>query len=253
MGGFDLFRTILVDGKWSKPQNLGYPLNTPDNEMYCQVFGEKENEHGYFSAVRKDGIGANDIYSFQIIQDQLAINKSDSIDNPENYRISVDNGEPSNLFVNVNNGNDEKKETVISENQIKTEPTIKSEVIKESKIEPIVNIEIVKDTKSEQFLSSSNVVFKVQVGACRREIPYSELHQRYPGTKNILVETHEGWYKYLIGNYDKYSNAKQEKIGCGTFDAWVVVYKDGKRVNINEVINILSWYPFNRVLINMLS
>ena len=50
-------------------------------------------------------------------------------------------------------------------------------------------------------------------------------------------------YKYLIGNYQKYSEAKQEKLTCGTPDAWVVAYKDKQRVPITEVINLLSFYP----------
>jgi tetratricopeptide (TPR) repeat protein len=265
MGGFDMFRTTLTDGKWSKPENLGYPLNSPDNEMYCQVFGEKENEHGYFSAVRKDGVGSIDIYSFEMIQDPVAIvNKTDSTDNPENYRVPVDNGEPSNLFVNVNVG---KTDTVKTEKQIKTEPTVNTDVVNETKTEQIVNTDVVNEIKTElvankdvkaetkvdNIVTASNVTFKVQVGACRREIPYSELHQRYPGKKDVLKENHDGLYKYLIGNYDKYSSAKQEKINCGTTDAWIVAYKDNKRVHITEVINMLSWYPLNKVLINMLS
>ena len=28
MGSYDIFRTINKDGKWSKPENLGYPINT---------------------------------------------------------------------------------------------------------------------------------------------------------------------------------------------------------------------------------
>ncbi|MGD9977229.1 MAG: OmpA family protein [Bacteroidales bacterium] len=35
MGGFDIFRSQLSsNGKWSAPINLGYPINTPDDEYY---------------------------------------------------------------------------------------------------------------------------------------------------------------------------------------------------------------------------
>jgi hypothetical protein len=57
-----------------------------------------------------------------------------------------------------------------------------------------------------------NIVFKVQVGACHRKIPSAELHKRYPGNKEVTMEEHEGWYKYLIGNFNRYSEAKQEKL-----------------------------------------
>jgi hypothetical protein len=34
LGGFDLYRSRLRGGAWSKPENLGPNVNTPDNEIY---------------------------------------------------------------------------------------------------------------------------------------------------------------------------------------------------------------------------
>lgn len=34
MGGFDLFRSTLEGNRWSKPENLGYPINTPHDELF---------------------------------------------------------------------------------------------------------------------------------------------------------------------------------------------------------------------------
>ena len=35
MGGFDIFYSkLLTNGKWSTPINMGYPVNTPDDEFY---------------------------------------------------------------------------------------------------------------------------------------------------------------------------------------------------------------------------
>ena len=110
------------------------------------------------------------------------------------------------------------------------------------------------DTTTVRVLTpAENIVFKVQVGACHRQIPEAELHKRYPGNKEITMEMHEGWYKYLIGNFNRYSEAKQEKLTSGTPDAWVVVYKDNKRVPITTVVNLLSYYPLSKLLILMLS
>ena len=34
LGGYDIFKSVLQeDGSWSKPQNLGYPINTPSDEV----------------------------------------------------------------------------------------------------------------------------------------------------------------------------------------------------------------------------
>ena len=35
IGGFDIFRTRLnKNGNWSKPENIGYPINSPDDDLY---------------------------------------------------------------------------------------------------------------------------------------------------------------------------------------------------------------------------
>lgn len=228
MGGFDLFKSVKKDDKWTTPENLGYPLNSPDNEMYCQVFETDNNLHGYFSSTRKDGVGSIDIYSFTIPKEETALKSSkDTTDNPDNYKLPINNNEPSNIFANVTDST--KTEKII--NTTETQNTDKNKV---------------------QLNENNNINFKVQVGACHRQIPYAELHKRYPGTKKVTMEQHENWYKYLIGDYSKYSDAKQEKMSCGTPDAWVVVYKNNARINISEVINLLSFYPCNYYLLKML-
>ncbi|HXB39439.1 MAG TPA: tetratricopeptide repeat protein [Bacteroidia bacterium] len=62
MGGFDLFKSIWDDDKmeWSKPINLGYPLNTADDERQISIL--PDNRAGYISALRPGGLGDLDIY-----------------------------------------------------------------------------------------------------------------------------------------------------------------------------------------------
>lgn len=61
MGGFDIFRSHMQDdGTWSSPENLGYPVNTPDDELFYVT--DKTGRYGYYSAIREGGIGAKDIY-----------------------------------------------------------------------------------------------------------------------------------------------------------------------------------------------
>ncbi|MBI5219295.1 MAG: PD40 domain-containing protein [Bacteroidia bacterium] len=48
MGGYDIFFSKMKDnGEWSEPLNLGYPLNTPDDEMF--YFPLKDGLTGYIS------------------------------------------------------------------------------------------------------------------------------------------------------------------------------------------------------------
>jgi tetratricopeptide (TPR) repeat protein len=62
IGGYDIFRSeSLTNGLWSKPQNLGYPLNTPDDNIFFMPVGNGKS--GYISIFREtDGLGREDIY-----------------------------------------------------------------------------------------------------------------------------------------------------------------------------------------------
>jgi outer membrane protein OmpA-like peptidoglycan-associated protein len=66
MGGFDVFKTTLdlKSNEWSEPFNLGYPINTPDDDIYI-VFS-KDGKRAYYSSVREDGMGYTDIYLITI-------------------------------------------------------------------------------------------------------------------------------------------------------------------------------------------
>ena len=85
-------------------------------------------------------------------------------------------------------------------------------------------------------MSQKNVVFRVQVGASRKKMPQAELKERYSGNLQVSEIFHDGWYKYIIGYYAVYDEAKQLQASCGTYDAWVVTHKNGVRVHIHEVI-----------------
>jgi outer membrane protein OmpA-like peptidoglycan-associated protein len=60
MGGRDIFKTMLVNGKWTRPENMGYPVNTTANDNYFTLTAD--GTRGYFSSDRKGGQGAQDIY-----------------------------------------------------------------------------------------------------------------------------------------------------------------------------------------------
>jgi peptidoglycan-associated lipoprotein len=65
MGGQDIFRSVKVDGKWTKPENMKYPINSPADDFGI-VFNPEEHEEGYFSSNRPGGKGGDDIYSFVV-------------------------------------------------------------------------------------------------------------------------------------------------------------------------------------------
>ena len=60
MGGYDIFKSVYENGKWSEPENLGWPINTPDDDIFFVT--SASGRHGYYSSDRPGGLGAKDIY-----------------------------------------------------------------------------------------------------------------------------------------------------------------------------------------------
>ena len=65
MGGYDLFMSRRdANGEWSKPVNLGYPLNSLNDEMNLVVSNDAVK--AFISSHRLDGSGGFDIYEFEL-------------------------------------------------------------------------------------------------------------------------------------------------------------------------------------------
>jgi peptidoglycan-associated lipoprotein len=58
-GGTDIYKSELVDGKWSDPQNLGPVVNTAGNEMFPYIH---EDGSLYFSSNAHNSMGGLDVF-----------------------------------------------------------------------------------------------------------------------------------------------------------------------------------------------
>ncbi len=68
IGGYDIFFSKLNDdGTWSKPKNIGHPLNTDQDEHGLIV--SADGRTAYFGSGRFKGVGGLDIYGFELPQD----------------------------------------------------------------------------------------------------------------------------------------------------------------------------------------
>ena len=68
VGGFDIFYSKMdEDGKWSKPKNLGYPINTSKDEIGLIV--NAKGDKAYITSSREGGVGLQDIYTFELYKD----------------------------------------------------------------------------------------------------------------------------------------------------------------------------------------
>src|SRR5210317_1578248 len=81
----------------------------------------------------------------------------------------------------------------------------------------------------------SGVVFKVQIGAFRDR----DMSKYFDNTENFTGETDEGIQKITLGRFRDYWEAdtfKKYLREMGVGDAWIVPYKDGKRVAMKDVL-----------------
>jgi len=79
MGGYDIFKAVYEDGKWSKPVNLGYPINTPDDDVFFVI--SASGKHGYYTSIKNDGMGEKDIYRITFLgpEKQPVLNTEDNL------------------------------------------------------------------------------------------------------------------------------------------------------------------------------
>jgi flagellar motor protein MotB len=61
MGGYDIFKSVKNEvNEWTPPVNLGYPINTPDDELFYST--DEGGKYAYFSANRLGSVGGMDIF-----------------------------------------------------------------------------------------------------------------------------------------------------------------------------------------------
>jgi outer membrane protein OmpA-like peptidoglycan-associated protein len=78
MGGYDIFKSVCENGIWSNPENLGYPINTPDDDVFFSI--SASGKHGYYSSVRPDGYGENDLYMITFLGPEKPVVQSNEDD-----------------------------------------------------------------------------------------------------------------------------------------------------------------------------
>lgn len=63
IGGWDIFVTEYVEdeNRWLAPLNMGYPVNTPDDDIYFVL--SADGRTGYYSSGKEGGYGEKDIYT----------------------------------------------------------------------------------------------------------------------------------------------------------------------------------------------
>lgn len=99
MGGYDIFKAVQTDpdnNAWSEPENMGFPLNTVNDDIYFCL--SEDGRTGVFSSERPEGIGGQDIYAVEFGTSRLERVVvcglvTDAADEPVRARITLEEQE----------------------------------------------------------------------------------------------------------------------------------------------------------------
>ena len=105
-----------------------------------------------------------------------------------------------------------------------------------NRIDPIIYQKVfVHDTIIIQ-KKQKEYVFRVQIAASKKPLNIAILKRIYHADDIINTEVEDGWYKYSVGKFDTYREAKKFKINIGVSDAFIVVYRKGQKVEVSEAL-----------------
>lgn len=81
MGGYDIFKSVFDEktGKWGKPGNIGYPVNTPDDDVFFVI--SADGKRGYYTSEMKDSRGGRDLYMITFLgpEKPMILNNEDQL------------------------------------------------------------------------------------------------------------------------------------------------------------------------------
>lgn len=125
-----------------------------------------------------------------------------------------------------------------------------AEEVVEEVAEPVVE-EVAEEAPAQEEASDYNdsmmkskpgLVFRVQVAAGPNQVDPSFFKDKYGLSDDVVVEEHEGLYKYVVGEFGSYRPAKtfsNELRDNNSVDGpFVTAYNDGVRIHVKEALDI---------------
>lgn len=140
--------------------------------------------------------------------------------------------------------------------------TIENTDTKAELVEPIAEIQeepVQTEVEEEKITAESiadvpapetSISYKVQIAAGKNEVKQDYFEKKYALQQKVNIEQHEGWFKYTLGKYSTYKQARDERNELwakdkGLSGAFVTAYNSGQRITVQEALMISQqkWVP----------
>ncbi|MBN2481130.1 MAG: PD40 domain-containing protein [Bacteroidales bacterium] len=223
MGGSDIFRIDLSDPA-AKPVNLGYPINTTDNNYF--YFPLEDGNSGYYAMRNEDSYGSYDIYLIDILPSPVSdimLTQSDVIEEAET--TTIQNAIPEEPELLVQQETDVLTEYLVTEEFIPEEPALSAQ--EETLPSKETAASELPDSHSETPAVETGYTFEpkaytIQMMALKKPVDLTYFRD-IPDVSVTYGE--DQWYRYTWGitlNIGQAETLKNELSEKGYGDAFII-------------------------------
>jgi len=233
-----------------KVLEVSYQLESTSDDL------DSAQIHGIFSYLKDDesrqialksSTFANTFVAEEIVEDQLTnmeTNNEESVEDPVEEISEEESGIENLEFDTVETINEETSDIESS--------AIEEDIVTEEAIEEAAEEQSTQDL--EEAVSNipspeHGINYKVQIAAGKKEVKQDYFTKIHGINEEVSIEFHESWYKYTLGLYNVYKDARDKRNEIWNAnnkidDAFVTAYNSGERISVQEALMISKqkWY-----------